>query len=202
MITPSSRVVRKLTESEVISLRTELDLNCGLWMKHPMNSTALDDGRSIVINWVTRINQLYQLQWTFREKFPETWSILETIANGKMFGKVYWHRLDAGVDAKPHVDYYNPYIIDGNIYKRYNIFLDIPRGVDLVFDAKSTAISNTKAMEYTLYDMAANKTHAVYNQSSQTLYVMIIDILNPGVKVYDDLYFLNETKYIGLSRIG
>ena len=202
MIPETSSVVRKLMQHEIDELQQELSNNSGLWMQHPMNRTALDDGISIIINWVTKINNHYQLQWTFREKFPNTWKLLESIANGNAFGKIYWHCLPPGINAKPHIDFNNPYIRDGDAYKRYNIFLDIPKGVELLFDGLKSPISDTRLMEYTLYDMAANKVHAVYNKSDSPLYVMVIDILNPNVVVYNDLYFLNEPNNPVLRRLN
>ena len=201
MIPDTSSVVRKLTDIEISSLLQELESNAGLWMQHPMNRTALDDGVSIIINWVTLIGDHYQVQWTAKEKFPNTWKILESLAEGKQFGKVYWHRLDPGIDAKPHVDFNNPYIRRGDTYKRYNILLDIPEGVKLVFDGTKEPIQDTKSIEYTVYDMAANKVHAVYNRSDKPFYAMVIDILNPDVQVYNDLYFLNEPNNPRLNRL-
>ena len=202
MISDISTVIRKLTEQEIDILQSEMINNDGLWIKHPMNKTALDDGKSIIINWVTRINGNYQLQWTFREKFPGTWKVLESIANGKEFGKVYWHVLPPKIHAKPHTDYKNPYIFDNNVDKRYNIFLDMPDGIELVFDGLKTPIEDTKSLEYTLYDMAANKVHAIYNNTDTHFYAMVIDILNPGVNVYKDLYSLNELDSPGANRIS
>ena len=201
MIPDTSSVVRPLSEVEISSLKKELDNNYGLWMQHPMNRTALDDGLLIIINWVTLIGEYYQLQWSFVEKFPETWKILESIANGSQFGKVYWHRLDPGINAKPHIDFNNPYIRRGDTYKRYNILLDIPEGVELVFDGLKEPIADTKSLEYTLYDMAANKIHAVYNKSNKPFYAMVVDVLNPEVKVFNDLYFLNEPNNARLNRL-
>ncbi len=201
MIPDTSSVVRSLTDVEKSILQKELDSNIGLWMQHPMNKTALDDGLSIVINWVTLILDHYQVQWNCIEKFPGTWSILESIAEGKQFGKVYWHRLDPGINAKPHVDFNNPYIRRGDTFKRYNIFLDMPDGVELVFDGLKEPIADTKSLEYTLYDMAANKLHAVYNKSDKPFYAMVVDVLNPGVEVFNDLYFLNEPNNPKLNRL-
>jgi hypothetical protein len=201
MIPDTSSVVRPLSEGEISALKKELDNNYGLWMKHPMNQTALNNGVSIIINWVTLIRDCYQLQWTFREKFPETWSILESIADGRQFGKIYWHRLDPGINARPHSDFTNPYIRRGDAYKRYNILLDIPQGVELVFDGLKEPIADTKPLEYTLYDMAANKIHAAYNKSNKPFYAMIVDVLTPEVKVYNDLYFLNEADNPKLNRL-
>lgn len=201
MIPDVSSVIRKLTKEEINFIQHEIDVNEGLWMNHPMGKTALDSGKSIIINWVTYIKDSYQLQWTFKEKFPKTWELLESVAEGKQFGKIYWHRLDPGVHAKPHVDVSNPYIWKGDGFKRYNIFLDIPTGVELIFDGLKEPIIDVSAMEYTLYDMAANQVHSVNNYSDKPFYVMIIDVLNPGVEVYDDLYYSTSPGYPGLSRI-
>lgn len=202
MIPDTSSVVRKLSAEEIKTLQTELESNVGLWMLHPMNKTALDDGLSMIINWVTLIQDHYQIQWTVKEKFPGTWAILESIAEGNQFGKIYWHRLDPGINAKPHIDFNNPYIRRGDTYKRYNIFLDMPENVDLVFDGNKEPIEDTKSLEYTLYDMAANKVHAVYNRSNRPFYAMVIDVLNPGVEVFKDLYFLNEPNNPRLNRLN
>jgi hypothetical protein len=202
MIPQTSSIVRNLTQSEIDTLVSEMNNNAGLWSKHPMHSTALDDGKSIILNWVTRINGNYQLQWTFREHFPNTWKILESIADGRQFGKIYWHLLEPGRQAKPHTDIVNPYIIDGNADKRYNIFLNMPTGIELMFDGLKTPMPNTQSLEYTLFDMAANTVHSVRNPTNENFYAMIIDILNPGVLVYEDLYSINYVNAPGGKRLS
>jgi hypothetical protein len=201
MIAETTQVIRSLTDEEVFLLRQEITDNHGLWMKHPMNKTALDDGSSIILNWVTKINGNYQLQWTFREKFPKTWKLIESIAEGKELGKVYWHKLPPGIHAKAHSDRRNSYIWDGNCHKRLNFFFDIPDGVEFLFDGDLKNPMPNKQFEYTVTDMAAIKNHAVNNFSNSELLVMIIDILNDGVKVYDDLYRIIEADAPGQHRL-
>ena len=201
MIPEVSTKVRKLTPAEVNDLHQELDDNSGLWMQHPMNKTVLAEGETIIINWVTKINSYYQLQWTFRKKFPSTWKLIESMANGDEIGKVYWVCVPPGVDVSPHVDSNNPYIRDGNACNRYQIYLDIPKEVDLVFDGLKTPIDDTSLMENALYDFAANKVHAVYNKSDRPFYALVFDVLNPGVVIYNDLYCINETNNSGINRL-
>lgn len=201
MIPEKSTVVRNLTTKEKISLVTELRNNTGLWMQHPMNKTALDSGTSIILNWVTHINGNYQKQWTLKEFFPETWQILESIAQGKEFGKIYWHKLLPGQSAKPHTDNGNLYIRNGDAFKRYNIFLSVPADVRMYFDGDLTNLF-TLPVAHTLVDQCATKPHAVFNKSNEEIIVMVIDVLNDNIKVYDDMYHATEVDWAGLERLG
>lgn len=186
-----STVVRKLTAHEINDLHEELKLNDNFFMKHPMKNTALHDGDSIVINWVTKINGAYQLQWTIRNKFPKTWAILESVANGRALGKVYWHRLKPGEYAEPHSDITNCYIADGDLDNRYNIFLDVPKDLVYKIDGDDTLI-DPEEVTNTLYDLSTIKMHSAVNNSTEPFVCMIIDVLNPGVPVEADLYQINN----------
>jgi hypothetical protein len=192
MIPETSSVIRKLAPAEISFLTQEMQINSGLWMKHPMKKNALDSGETMVLNWVTKIKGNYQLQWTFKEKFPQTWAMLQEIAGTKQFGKVYWHCLTPGTEAKPHNDGGNPYIADKTSYKRLNIFLDIPDGIKVYLDENLTDPVDNSSLEYTIFDIAATKTHAVTNFTNHHFYAMVIDILNDRVPVYEDLYTLNQ----------
>jgi hypothetical protein len=202
MIPDQSTVIRKLTEDEITILSSELENNLGLYMQHPMSRTALR-GQSIIVNWVTKIKGHYQLQWTHRERFPESWKIFEKIADGKAIGKVYWHWLPAGGVAGIHHDHTsdNPYIIDGNAFQRLNVFLKIPDGVTMFFDGNFKAPFDTSSLEHTLFNMSAHMAHAVYNNSNQDFHCMVIDILNPGIPIESDLYMLDEKYNQDLARL-
>jgi hypothetical protein len=191
MIPDKSFVVRRLTAQELEDLHEELERNSNFFMKHPMKNTALYEGDSIVINWVTKINGTYQLQWTIKEKFPKTWRLLEEVAQGRALAKVYWHRLNPGTVATPHTDLTNCYIADGDLDHRYNIMLDVP--TDLVYrvDDSNEPLDNEEIAN-TLYDLSTIKMHSADNNSNEPFYCMIIDVLKPGVAVDQDLYQINN----------
>ena len=202
MIPKKSAVIRRLTSMEIDILSRELHTNSDHWMNHPMEKTALDDGQSIIINWVTKINGNYQLQWTLKEKFPDTWKILESLCPGHTFGKIYWHCLPPGHIAKPHTDYLNTYIKDGNCFKRYNIFLDIPDNLNLFLDNDLVNPVEHHSYQYTIFDMAAIEKHSAVNNSSTNFYCMIIDILDKHVSVYKDLWSITNLSESAKSRIS
>jgi hypothetical protein len=192
MMPAVSTVVRKIDQKEIEILKTELDQNNSLWATHPISNTALNSGQTMIINWVTKINGKYQLQWTNRTKFPRTWELVASLANGNALGRVYWHSLRPGEKVLPHTDISVPYIRDGNIDHRYNIFFDFPSDLDFFVDGSSQPEKNTQDLEYTLYDSSTDKIHAVKNNNGQgkIFYALVIDILSPGITVAQSLFEL------------
>lgn len=191
MIPNTSSILRKLDVIEIDYLYTERLANAGLWMLHPLEHTVLSTGRSMILNWVTKINGHYQVQWTFREKFPNTWGFIEKVAKGQGIGKAYWHVVPPGAVAKPHVDTKNTYIAAGDVDKRYNLFIDIPKDIDFRLDGIDKPINYLNDLEYSLLDLAANKVHSVRNNTTEPFYVLVFDTLNPGVAIHKDLYSIN-----------
>lgn len=201
MIPSKSSVIRYLDKTEIFNITSEL-LISDFWQNHPMKNNALHEGKSIIINWVTRINNMYQMQWNLFEHFPETIKTLKSVANDKQFGKIYWHRLQPGEQAKPHTDYRNPYIIDGKAYKRINIFLEIPNKVELYFDGDLDQKLDHSTFEFSIFDMAAIKVHAAKNFSNKNFYCLVCDILETNVDVYSDLYEITEKNPAGAYRLN
>jgi len=188
----NSKVFRKLTDKEKNKLIEERNNNSGLWMRHPMKTSSLDDGKTIPIKWVTRVNLYYQLQWSLEEKFPNTMEILKSLSGDKNFGKIYWHWLEPGIHAKPHCDTGNIYIQDNNTHKRFTAFFDIEDGVEVFLDEDLVNPVDKNILENSFLEIAVTKNHAVNNYSkNKHFYCLIFDILNEGIEIYNDLYCLN-----------
>lgn len=188
MLPNKSHVIRPLVQSELDIFLEELDANSH-WIEHPVypfTRKAFQGGRSLILNWVARIDGKYQLQWTNRELFPKTWQLLEQLADGKELAKVYWHRIPPGAVALPHSDVRNPYIAHNDIYKRYNYYLDIDPAIEFRFD-DSDEVWDNSTFANTLFDVSTIKMHSVKNLSQSTLYALIVDVLNPDVQIHYDL---------------
>lgn len=183
-----STIIRSLSNHEINDLNREILINDRLWIQHPMEKTYLDIGKTLVINWVTKINNEYQIQWTMKELFPDTWKFVTQLAENKSIGKVYWHRLKPLEQARPHTDNGNPYMSDKKIFKRLNIFLDIPTDVSVFLDGEREIPIDNKSYEFTLVDLSHEKLHSVVNNSNKNVYIMVIDILKEGTEIYTDLY--------------
>lgn len=197
MLPEKSHVIRPLTNVELDVLHAELNSNSH-WINHPVyprHRQAFQGGKSLILNWVARVSDRYQLQWTNRELFPNTWNLLEQLADGKQLAKVYWHRIPPGAVALPHSDVRNPYIAHNDIYKRYNYFLDIDPDIEFRFDDSDDVWDNS-TFENTLFDVSTIKIHSVINNSSSTLFALIVDVLNPGVMVYDELLSVQSSPEI------
>ena len=197
MIPEKSHVIRKLTKLELSILHKELRANSH-WIEHPVypfTKKAFRGGKTLVLNWVTLLDKKYQLQWTNRELFPMTWKLLEQLADGKELAKVYWHKIPPGGVALPHSDVRNPYIVHNDIFKRYNYYVDIDPAIEFTFDDTKDVWDNT-TFENTLFDISTIKMHSVVNRSNTTLYALIVDVLNPGVPVYDDLFTVQSSPEI------
>jgi hypothetical protein len=197
MIPEYSHVIRNLTDIEISTLTEELQSNSH-WVEHPvypLHKKAFYGGKSLILNWITEVDGQYQLQWTTKELFPNTWKLLEELAGGKPIAKVYWHKIPPGAMALPHSDVRNPYIARDDIFKRYNYYLDIDPAIEFKFDDTEDIWDNS-TFENTLFDVSTIKMHSVVNKSQSTLYALIVDVLNPGVPINYDLFTVQISQTI------
>jgi hypothetical protein len=190
MLPEFSHVIRSLDADEISNFTLEIEKNRALFLDHPINKNkrAFHGGKSITLNWVTWIEGKYQLQWTSNENLPYAWNFITNLAEGKPIGKVYWHNMPPGSVALPHSDVRNPYIVKGDLYKRYNVYLSIPKETKFKFDDTEDIWDNS-TFENTLFDVSTIKFHSVDNRlAKESMVALVIDILNEGVVVHDDLW--------------
>jgi hypothetical protein len=171
----NSFVVRKLYPEEIDLLKSELLKNDDLWNHHvPQDKkslTALKDGRSIHL----RFDKMKGIDTDNWNRFPETVKLLETIADGNVINRTYWHRLLPGEVINRHNDKNVYYVKNEKIFARYQIYLDIPTDSHLFMD--DSLIGDADIFSNCIVNFNLRKYHEYRNNSNSPWYFLVFDVM-------------------------
>lgn len=171
-----SSVVRKLTDTEVSHLITELKLFDNLWAPHNPKykdvPTALRDGKTVHI-------QLYNpntgiIDYSIFDRCPYTYKILSGIACSDKIGRCYWHRLLPGDEIVKHNDSNLLQVQNGSLSHRYQIYLN--GDPDYQLEINEVTI-DTIDWSNSVIDFALEKTHYYSNNSQQPWIFLVFDTI-------------------------
>jgi hypothetical protein len=183
-----SKIIRKLTNDEISSLRAELHDNDDLWTTHDGSSaperalrkSALQDGKSIHLN-CTYEDLVFR--YSNFATFPKTHDILKNIAENKTIARCYWHRLLPADTIDLHDDTILKFVRKNELLARYQIYLHCPPQLSdtvLVLDGVSR---NPKDYEYSLIDFDLKLPHSYNNCGDEPWYFLVFDVLNAGIEL-------------------
>ena len=166
-----SILIKKLTPIEISNLKEELEINNHLWHTHysDLSKTHLKDGKSIHIQWCDDELNVITDNWKL---FSRTQQLLKSIVGNNSMGRVYWHRLLPGDKINAHTDINIPFVKSGELQCRYQIYLDIDNGVQIIFNKhliECSLISNS------VIDFPLKSLHYYNNNSNSTLYLLVFD---------------------------
>jgi len=178
-----TKVIRKLSLSEQLTIQKEIEsIDCANWIKHfkvKIKLLDLVDGESIHLNWPAK-NE-FQRMPERSELTPKTFEILYNQVSPRLLGRAYIHRLKPGDKINLHNDRVS--VQQLNILNRYQIYLNIPRPVSLVFE--NQLVKNLDDFENSLVDFALEKNHSYHNHSDQNWYFIVFDAIANHVTVTD-----------------
>jgi len=162
--------IRDLTPEETASFYQEAR---GIvhWTKHAEKSeTALGEGDTLHVNWFTnKARNASSVDFLV----PYTMEFIRKEFGDKKIGRCYWHKLSPGQQIRPHLDMLD-YVDDDTVVTRYQVYLDIPNGVNLVFDEKKHRPDDWAR---SLVGFCYSKLHAYENRSLEDFYILVFDIL-------------------------
>lgn len=164
-----SQLVAKLTQTEAHCLLSEIDILSKYWRKH-IPPTSLQEGSTIYIQHFDAVTNT-----TNSTKFnecPNTYAILQRIAGNESIKRCYWHKLMPGDKINRHDDTDLPFVMDGKLSHRYQIYLDSDPNFILELDNK---IVPTAQWEYSIIDFALEKTHFYHNKSNKPWMFLVFD---------------------------
>lgn len=171
----NSFVIRKLKTEEIVFLKSELLQNNDLWNHHvPQDKkslTALKDGRSIHL----RFDKMKGIDTDNWNRFPETVKLLETIADGNVINRTYWHRLLPSDTIEKHTDNSVYYVKENKILARYQIYLDIPDDSYMLLD--NQIVEDASRFSNSIVNFDLRKYHAYENKSDSAWYFLIFDVM-------------------------
>jgi Aspartyl/Asparaginyl beta-hydroxylase len=173
-----TQIIRKITEQEQAILKDELLQNESRFELHAknLNHTMLRDGRSIHVNFID--DQLKLIRSRF-DLFPKTHGILKDIAKDNVIGRCYWHRLLPKERILLHVDKFDiGFLVKDQLQTRYQIYLECPSASNLILDGKTDYAPN---YENSLVDFDLRLPHSYRNDSEQSWYFLVFDVLRPGI---------------------
>jgi hypothetical protein len=181
----STNIVRLLTDQEQLNLKSELSSLDHLWVKHSRYPTALNQGRSIHLNHVTNELVLYN---SILDLVPNTYNIMKSVANDKVISRCYWHKLLSNDQIDKHDDNDLEFIINDQLYARYQIYLDCPDDMTnqmLLIDNKRC---NPIIYQNSIVDFDLRLLHHYHNLSDKPWYFLVFDVLKSNIEL-NTLYY-------------
>jgi hypothetical protein len=174
-----TNIIRPLTEQEQLNLKFELSTLTHLWCAHSKYPTALNQGKSIHLNHVTNYLVLFN---NILDLVPKTHDIMKSVANDKVISRCYWHRLLPNEQIDKHDDSNLEFIINDQLYARYQIYLDCPDDSTnqmLLIDNKRC---NPIIYQNSIVNLDLRLPH-YHNLSDKPWYFLVFDVLKSGIKL-------------------
>ena len=168
-----TKILRNLTESEILELKNDLNSIDHLWEDHHQ-PTALAYGKTIYLK-EGNCTPTPILKSDILEYVLNTHKIIETIVKPYYIGRVYWHKLMPGDIISAHDDLELDFIRHKILEHRYQIYLECPDESILI---DSNVVKDVKKFENTVVDFALTKTHYYNNASLTPWYFLVFDALN------------------------
>lgn len=172
-----TKILRNLTESEILELKNDLNSIDHLWEDHHP-PTALAYGKTIYLNTCTD-NLLFKS--SILDSIPVTNNIINEIVEPFNLGRAYWHRLMPSNIITTHTDENVSFVKNKKLEHRYQIYLDCPLEAILILD---DVVRDVKEFENTVVDFALTKTHYYNNASLTPWYFLVFDALNEPLRHY------------------
>lgn len=172
-----SQLVKKLSQNEIQYLISERDLFNHLWKPHSL-PTALCHGKTIYLQEIIEseiIKLNLKLSLSRLDSCLKTKQILQKIAGNKLISRCYWHKLMPGDKIERHNDQDLPFVMNGMLAHRYQIYLDSDPKFILELNGK---IVPTKPWQYSVIDFALEKTHFYHNTSNKPWIFLVFDVLH------------------------
>ena len=164
-----SRLVVKLTPTEIQDLLSELNAVNNLWQPHS-TPTALQHGKTVYLQQIDESTG--NIKFSIFDKFPKTHAILQNIAGSEVLKRCYWHKLMPGDKIERHDDTDLPFVKNKMLAHRYQVYLDSDPNFILELDNK---IVPTLQWEYSVVDFALEKTHFYHNKSNKPWMFLVFD---------------------------
>ena len=169
-----TKILRKLTEDEILELKNDLNIIDHLWEDHHGVGTSLAYGKTIYLQQ-GNCSPTPILKNSILKHVSNTCKIIESIVKPYYVGRVYWHRLMPGDIISAHNDLWVDFVRNKILERRYQIYLECPDECIFLDDKKHR---NVKEIENTIVDFALTKTHYYNNTSLTPWYFLVFDALN------------------------
>lgn len=175
MIPEFSTVVKKLPNTLCDSLLEEI-ISKHRWHRHTYDERfimgPLREGRTKYVYDVS-FDENAEVTFDRTSDYPNLMGIINDCLCDNVLGKIYCHVLHPGQKIYRHSDSKLPFI--NKLFKRYQIYLDIPEGTKIVLD--DNVVMDNAALKNSLLDFNLKKYHYYENNSDQNLYFFVFDIL-------------------------
>jgi hypothetical protein len=172
----TTKILRKLTEEEILKLKLELNNIDHLWSDHSQNQithpTALKTGKTVHLNSCS--NKLV-FESSILKTLPDTNKIISDIVGSNHIGRAYWHRLMPENSINFHTDGDIEFVKDNKLIHRYQIYLECTSENIIILDG---TYKNSVEFEYSVVDFALTNIHYYKNWSSLPWYLLVFDAVN------------------------
>lgn len=173
MIQKTSYVLKNIDASFGKKLKAEV-LENAVWEYHWQTllyilSGPLKEGKTF---WVIKKDHDLHTLNDVCHTIPHTLELVKTLGDYHL-GRFYFHMLKPGQKILPHNDADLPFI--DKLYKRYQIFFDIPDDIHIILD-DGIRFDNSE-LAYSILDFDLRRIHQYQNKSQFTFIFGVIDLL-------------------------
>jgi len=175
-----STIVYKFSDQEVQSITDEImSVPDNWWRPHFTGeyerTGALRSGKTV---WLRNIDRECNITFDRSDQMPVSRAVIEKFAGGLDYGRAYWHRIPSGGGIDAHQDQQLGF--SDKIRHRYQIYLNIPAGVECVID---NGAFDASTLGNCLLDFNMYMTHEYKNHSHEDFVFMVFDIFKHGNKI-------------------
>lgn len=171
-----TKILRKLTDEEILMLKLDLNNIDHLWSNHSLDQTthptALGMGKTVHLN---SCNNELVFEYSILNTLPNTNKIISDIVGSNHIGRAYWHRLMPENQIDFHTDSDIPFVKDNRLIHRYQIYLECTSKNIIILDG---TYKNSAEFEYSVVDFALTNVHYYKNWSSKPWYLLVFDAVN------------------------
>ncbi len=175
-MTETTKILRKLTDEEILMLKLELDSIDHLWSDHSSDQitrpTALKMGKTVHLNSCS--NELV-FEYSILNTLPNTNKIISDIVGSNYIGRAYWHRLMPENQIDFHTDSDIEFVKDNRLIHRYQIYVECTSKNIIILDG---TYKNSAEFEYSVVDFALTNVHYYKNWSNKPWYLLVFDAVN------------------------
>lgn len=172
-----SKLVRQLSQTEQQDLILEMNMFNDQWTPHSA-PTALQYGKTIYLQQISDTDKSHKVKFSKFDKCVKTYSILQNIACGNKIARCYWHKLMPGDKINRHDDRDLPFVKNGMLEHRYQIYLDSDPNFLLELD---NTLVPTSLWEYSVVDFALEKSHFYQNNSTKPWIFLVFDVFHSNI---------------------